>query len=194
MHELPWITIFGSRVRRFANNFHEWRTKQPVGTQKLYFNQTTSWDTGLSFILQPYSQWRHRGYTPTIQSVGIQKLYFNQTTSGDTKVILQPNNQLRHRGYTSTIQPVRTQSLYLNQTTSGVDICYTSTKHPVGTQVILLPNKKWERQMLCCNQRTNGIKNAFQPNNRYGDRGYTSFKQPAGRHKLQCNQTTNIGT
>ena len=26
MHELPWITIFGSRVRRFANNFHEWRS------------------------------------------------------------------------------------------------------------------------------------------------------------------------
>ena len=25
MHELPWITIFGSRVRRFANNFHEWK-------------------------------------------------------------------------------------------------------------------------------------------------------------------------
>ena len=25
MHELPWITIFGSRVRRFANDFHEWR-------------------------------------------------------------------------------------------------------------------------------------------------------------------------
>ena len=23
MHELPWITIFGSRVRRFANDFHE---------------------------------------------------------------------------------------------------------------------------------------------------------------------------
>ena len=27
MHELPWITIFGSRVRRFANNFHESRVK-----------------------------------------------------------------------------------------------------------------------------------------------------------------------
>ena len=26
MHELPWITIFGSRVRRFANHFHEWRS------------------------------------------------------------------------------------------------------------------------------------------------------------------------
>ena len=25
MHELPWITIFGSRVRRFSNDFHEWR-------------------------------------------------------------------------------------------------------------------------------------------------------------------------
>ena len=24
MHELPWKTIFGSRVRRFANNCHEW--------------------------------------------------------------------------------------------------------------------------------------------------------------------------
>ena len=28
MHELPWITIFGSRVRRFANNFHEWRSHE----------------------------------------------------------------------------------------------------------------------------------------------------------------------
>ena len=26
MHELPWITISGSRVRRFANDFHEWRS------------------------------------------------------------------------------------------------------------------------------------------------------------------------
>ena len=26
MHELPWITIFGSRVRRFANDFHEGRS------------------------------------------------------------------------------------------------------------------------------------------------------------------------
>ena len=25
MHESPWIMIFGSRVRRFANHFHEWR-------------------------------------------------------------------------------------------------------------------------------------------------------------------------
>ena len=24
MHELPWITIFGSRARWFANNFHSW--------------------------------------------------------------------------------------------------------------------------------------------------------------------------
>ena len=28
MHELPWIAIFGSRVRRFANNFHEWRSHE----------------------------------------------------------------------------------------------------------------------------------------------------------------------
>ena len=28
MHELPWITIFGSRVRRFANDFHEWRSHE----------------------------------------------------------------------------------------------------------------------------------------------------------------------
>ena len=28
MHELPWITIFGSRVRRFANNFHDWRSHE----------------------------------------------------------------------------------------------------------------------------------------------------------------------
>ena len=28
MHELPWITIFGSRVRRFANDFHEWRSQE----------------------------------------------------------------------------------------------------------------------------------------------------------------------
>ena len=28
MHESPWITIFGSRVRRFANNFHEWRSHE----------------------------------------------------------------------------------------------------------------------------------------------------------------------
>ena len=25
IHELPWITIFGSRVRRYANVFHGWR-------------------------------------------------------------------------------------------------------------------------------------------------------------------------
>ena len=25
---LPWITIFGSRVRRFANNFREWRSHE----------------------------------------------------------------------------------------------------------------------------------------------------------------------
>ena len=28
MHELPWIMIFGSRVRQFANNFHEWRSHE----------------------------------------------------------------------------------------------------------------------------------------------------------------------
>ena len=28
MHELPGITIFGSRVRRFANNFYEWRSHE----------------------------------------------------------------------------------------------------------------------------------------------------------------------
>ena len=28
MHELKWITIFGSRVRRFANDFHEWRSRE----------------------------------------------------------------------------------------------------------------------------------------------------------------------
>ena len=28
MHELPWITIFGWRVKRFANNFHEWRSHE----------------------------------------------------------------------------------------------------------------------------------------------------------------------
>ena len=28
MHELPWITIFGSRVRRFVNDFHEWRSHE----------------------------------------------------------------------------------------------------------------------------------------------------------------------
>ena len=27
MHELPWITIFWSGVRRFANDFHEWRSQ-----------------------------------------------------------------------------------------------------------------------------------------------------------------------
>ena len=26
MHSLPWITIFGSLVMRFANDFHSWRT------------------------------------------------------------------------------------------------------------------------------------------------------------------------
>ena len=28
MHELLWITIFGSQVRRFANDFHEWRSHE----------------------------------------------------------------------------------------------------------------------------------------------------------------------
>ena len=28
MHGLPWITILWSRVRRFANNFHEWRSHE----------------------------------------------------------------------------------------------------------------------------------------------------------------------
>ena len=27
-NDLPWITIFGSWVRRFANNFHEWRNHE----------------------------------------------------------------------------------------------------------------------------------------------------------------------
>ena len=38
MHELPWIRIFGSRVRRFANNFHEWRNHE----WKLFANGITS--------------------------------------------------------------------------------------------------------------------------------------------------------
>ena len=25
MPELPWVTIFGSRERRFASDFHKWR-------------------------------------------------------------------------------------------------------------------------------------------------------------------------
>ena len=28
MDELPWITIFLSRVRRFGNDFHEWRSHE----------------------------------------------------------------------------------------------------------------------------------------------------------------------
>ena len=28
MHELPWITILWSRVKRFANYFHEWRSHE----------------------------------------------------------------------------------------------------------------------------------------------------------------------
>ena len=28
MHELPWITIFGSPVTGFANNFHEWQSNE----------------------------------------------------------------------------------------------------------------------------------------------------------------------
>ena len=28
MHELPWITIFWSRVRWFVNDFHEWRSHE----------------------------------------------------------------------------------------------------------------------------------------------------------------------
>ena len=28
MHELPWITIFLSRVRRFGNDFHKWRSHE----------------------------------------------------------------------------------------------------------------------------------------------------------------------
>ena len=28
MHELPWITILGSRVRRFANDCHEWQNHE----------------------------------------------------------------------------------------------------------------------------------------------------------------------
>ena len=28
MHELSWIMIFGSRVRRFANDFHKWRSHE----------------------------------------------------------------------------------------------------------------------------------------------------------------------
>ena len=28
MHDLPWITIFGSRVRWFANNFHKWQSHE----------------------------------------------------------------------------------------------------------------------------------------------------------------------
>ena len=38
MHELPWTPIFGSRVRRFANNFHEWRSHE----WKLLANRITS--------------------------------------------------------------------------------------------------------------------------------------------------------
>ena len=28
MHELPWIMIVGSRVRQFANDFHEWQSHE----------------------------------------------------------------------------------------------------------------------------------------------------------------------
>ena len=44
MHELPWITIFGSRVRRFANDFHEWRSHE----WKLLANRITS---DLKFVI-----------------------------------------------------------------------------------------------------------------------------------------------
>ena len=41
MHELPWITSFGSRARRFANNFHEWRWQIASRvTQKSLFTVT----------------------------------------------------------------------------------------------------------------------------------------------------------
>ena len=47
MHELPWITIFWSRVGCFANDFHEWRshewkslTKHLTSDQKPLFTVT----------------------------------------------------------------------------------------------------------------------------------------------------------
>ena len=64
MHELPWITIFGSRVRRFANDFHEWRSHE----WKSLANRVTS-DTKIVihgnectilFLTRYFMSWTHK--------------------------------------------------------------------------------------------------------------------------------------
>ena len=42
IHELPWITILRSQVRRFANNFHEWRSHEYCHEWKSLANRITS--------------------------------------------------------------------------------------------------------------------------------------------------------
>ena len=63
MHSLPWITIFGSRVRRFANDFHEWRSHE----LKSLTNRLTSDpkivihgnECIILFLTRNYMSWTH---------------------------------------------------------------------------------------------------------------------------------------
>ena len=52
MYELPWVTIFGLRVGRFANNFYEWLRH----SWKLYSKRITS---VILFLTRYFISWTH---------------------------------------------------------------------------------------------------------------------------------------
>ena len=64
MHELPWITIFLSRVRRFGNDFHVWRSHEWKSSP----NRLTSdknivirgYECIISFLARYFMSWTHK--------------------------------------------------------------------------------------------------------------------------------------
>ena len=78
MHELPWITIFWSRVGWFANDFHEWRRSRVFVTSENHW-QITSRVTKqivihgnkciILFLTRCFISWTHRSATNNHRSL-----------------------------------------------------------------------------------------------------------------------------
>ena len=62
MHELPWITNFGPRVRRFAYDFHEWRSLECKSLASHYeWTQNHSNECIILFLTRYRMSWTHNG-------------------------------------------------------------------------------------------------------------------------------------
>ena len=63
MHELPWITTIGSRVRRFASGFYEWQSHERKSLANRVIRDRTIVIHGIEciilFLMGSFMSWTH---------------------------------------------------------------------------------------------------------------------------------------